>query len=240
MTWPANDPWAAAAAPHATTAAQNDGQGGEGGGVQGSQSGLSGSYAAPAGTASQLFSGPTGNFYPALFNKTHEPGTTFSGTIISPPKDVQSTSFPRNPGDPRLPQYWCTDAQGKRAPGTDRVDPRTGQVNDPVMDLLVELQTDVRFDAATLAAIGRPADYVDEGKRAWQVSGSKFPKGHVAGQPTNGMRALLDALEAAVKAGVPITDDESMVGLKLTVKRVQRLQPGVSTSPWTYVAKLEK
>lgn len=54
------------------------------------------------------------------------------------------------------------------------------------------------------------------------------------------MRALLDALEAAVKAGVPITDDESMVGLKLTVRRVQRLQPGATTSPWTYVAKLEK
>jgi hypothetical protein len=222
------DPWAAAAVATAPAATQP---------AQGSST-LAGSLA-PKG--SQLFnSGGNGNFYPALFNKTHAPGTKFTGTILTPPRDVQSMSFPRNEGDPRLPQFWVTDAIGKRKPGTDPIDVRTGKPNDPVMDLLIELQTDIRFDAATLAAIGRPADFVDDGKRAFQVSGSKRPKGHVAGTPTNAMRAVLDALEAAGREGLKITSEEDMVGLKLDAIRVDRIQPGVSTSPWLYVARLYK
>jgi hypothetical protein len=204
----------------------------------GQGSNLSGSFASKG---SSLFSGGNGNFYPALFNKTHAPGTEFSGIILTPPRDVQSMSFPRNPGDPRLPQYWVTDpATGKRVPGTTAVDPITRLPNDPVQDLLIELQTEIRFDAATLAAIGRDATYEDDGKRAWQISGKKRPAGHVAGRATNPMRAVLDAIEAfnADNPGRKITDEESMVGLRLTARRVDRVQPGVSTSPWLYVAKL--
>lgn len=229
------DPWAAAAAmtgqgnaPAPSSPAPDAGQ----------ASTLAGSFSAKG---SQLFnSGGNGNYYPALFNKTHAPGQEFTGTILAPPKDVQSMSFPRNEGDPRLPQFWVTDALGKRKPGTEPVDLRTGKPNDPVMDLLIELQTDSRFDPATLAAIGRDASYEDDGKRAFQVSGSRRPKGHVAGRPTNGMRAVLDALEAAAKAGLKLTSEDEMVGLKLTARRVERIQPGVSTSPWTYIAKIER
>jgi hypothetical protein len=227
------DPWAAAAVATAPAAGQQT----AGQAPQGSTS-LAGSLASKG---SQLFNnGGNGNFYPALFNKTHAPGTKFTGTILTAPRDVQSMSFPRNEGDPRLPQYWVTDTLGKRKPGTDPVDARTGKPNDPVMDLLIELQTDIRFDAATLAAIGRPSDFEDDGKRAFQVSGSKRPKNHVAGTPTNSMRAVLDALEAAGREGLKITDEESMIGLKLDVIRVDRIQPGVSTSPWLYVARLYK
>lgn len=229
------DPWAAAAV--ATAPATQSVYAGQQP-APGASSTLAGSLA-PKG--SQLFNnGGNGNFYPALFNKTHAPGTKFTGTILTPPRDVQSMSFPRNEGDPRLPQFWVTDAIGKRKPGTDPIDVRTGKPNDPVMDLLIELQTDIRFDAATLAAIGRPADFVDDGKRAFQVSGSKRPKGHVAGTPTNAMRAVLDALEAAGREGLKITSEEDMIGLKLDAIRVDRIQPGVSTSPWLYVARLYK
>lgn len=229
------DPWAAAQSAGATqTTPAPTGQGAQ----QGGSGNLSGSFASKG---SSLFNGGNGNFYPALFNKTHAPGTEFSGIILTPPRDVQSMSYPRQAGDPRLPQYWVTDAQGKRVPGTAPVNPITHQPNDPVMDLLIELQTDARFDAATLAAIGRDATYVDDGKRAFQISGKKRPAGHVAGQPTNPMRAVLDAIEAynanPASAG-KITDEESMVGLRLTARRVQRIQPDVSTSPWLYVARL--
>ena len=226
------DPWAAAQSAGATATQQPPAQQGQ---LSGS---LSGSFASKG---SSLFNGGNGNFYPALFNKTHAPGTEFSGIILTPPRDVQSMSYPRNPGDPRLPQYWVTDAQGKRVPGTAPVDPITRQPNDPVMDLLIELQTDVRFDAATLAAIGRDATYVDDGKRAWQINGKKRPQNHQPGQAANAMRAVLDAIEAynanPASAG-KITDEESMVGLRLTARRVERVQPGVSTSPWLYVARI--
>jgi hypothetical protein len=226
------DPWAAASV--ATQAAPTHNSQG-----QITSGNLSGSFASKG---SSLFNGGNGNFYPALFNKTHAPGTEFSGIILTPPRDVQSMSFPRKDGDPRLPQYWVTDpATGKRVPGTTAVDPITHKPNDPVQDLLIELQTNVRFDAATLAAIGRDATYEDDGKRAWQINGKKRPAGHVAGQPTNAMRAVLDAIEAFNNAGSAkkITDEESMVGLRLTARRVERIQPGVSTSPWLYIAKLE-
>jgi hypothetical protein len=228
------DPWAAAqvaTAPVQPAATQQ----------APAQSGnLAGSFA-PKG--SSLFSnGGNGNFYPALFNKTHAPGTEFSGVILTPPRDVQSMSFPRKEGDPRLPQYWVNDpATGKRVPGTAPRDPISNEPNEPVMDLLIELQTETRFDAATLAAIGRDTSYVDDGKRAFQISGKKRPAGHVAGQATNPMRAVLDAIEAFNAAGTAkITDEESMVGLRLTVRRVDRIQPGVSTSPWLYVARITK
>lgn len=231
------DPWAAAQTQTAPAQTSQAGQGQQ----QGGSGNLAGSF---AGKGSSLFNGGNGNFYPALFNKTHAPGTEFSGVILTPPRDVQSMSYPRQPGDPRLPQFWVTDTQGKRVPGTAPVDPITHQRNDPVMDLLIELQTDVRFDAATLQAIGRDATYVDDGKRAFQINGKKRPAGHVAGQPTNPMRALLDAIDAfnedPANAGKKITDEESMVNLRLTARRVERVQPGVSTSPWLYVAKLSR
>jgi len=240
------DPWAAAQVQTAPampqrgdehqTAPWSDRQAGQGQQQSNGGGSLSGSFASKG---SSLFNGGNGNFYPALFNKTHAPGTEFSGVILTPPRDVQSMSYPRNPGDPRLPQFWVTDAQGKRVPGTAPVNPITHQPNDPVMDLLVELQTDVRFDAATLAAIGRDATYVDDGKRAWQINGKKRPANHVAGQPVNPVRAVLDAIEAYnTTATKKITDEESMVGLRLTARRVERIQPGVSTSPWLYVARL--
>jgi hypothetical protein len=228
------DPWAAAQTQTAPAQTAPAGQQGSGN--------LSGSFA-PKG--SSLFNGGNGNFYPALFNKTHAPGTEFSGIILTAPRDVQSMSYPRKEGDPRLPQFWVTDpATGKRIPGTAAADPITHQPNDPVMDLLIELQTDARFDAATLQAIGRDASYVDDGKRAFQINGKKRPAGHVAGQATNPMRAVLDAIDAfnadPGNAGRKITDEESMKDLRLTVRRVERIQPGVSTSPWLYVAKLSR
>lgn len=238
-----NDPWAAAQAytapqqapqTYAPPAGQQYG-GGEGGSQASS---LAGSFAPQPGSGSQLFA-PQGESLPALFTLTHAPGTEFRGKILSAPRDVQSTSYPRTPGDPRLPLFWTTDPQGKRVPGPAPIDPITGKPNDKVMDTVVELQTDARLTPEERARTGRQ-DYQDDGRRIWQISGSKRPKGHELGKPTNSMRALLDAIEIAVKSGIKITDEESMVGLYLTVKRVQRVQPGVGTSPWTFVARLEK
>lgn len=236
VTQPQHDPWAAAGIDNTaqqTPPANQAPPANQGGGSQ-----LATSY---ANKPSSLFSGGGEALPPSLFNLSHAPGTTFSGKIVAPPRDVHSTSHPNASKDGRrYPLYWVTDAQGNRRPGTEPTDPRTGEKNDPVKDTVVELQTDLRMTSAEMLAVNpnRDPNYVDDGKRVWQVSGSKRPKGHVAGQPTNPMRALLDAIEEAA-GRLKIVDDESLVGKTLTVKRVQRLQPGVQTSPWTFVAKLD-
>jgi hypothetical protein len=242
MTQTANDPWAAAAMPQGNPAAGNIATPPAAAAAP-TGSGLGDSYASPASTGSGLFGGEGQESLPALFNLLHTPGTEFRGKILTPPKAVQATCHPNaSPIGQRQKQYWVTDSTGKRKPGLDEIDPRTSKPNDKVMNTVVELEISERFTTEQLqylASNGRE-DYVDDGRRVWTVTGPKRPKGHKTGEPTNAMRAMLDAIEAAVKGGLRITCDEDMEDLFLTVRRVQREQPNVPTSSWTYLAKLEK
>lgn len=220
MTQP--DPWAASAAqPAATTQADT-------------ASSLAGDYAPEPPKQSSLF-GPTIETLPSLFTLQHAPGTEIKGKILSEPRDVHSTCHPTQSPDKksRLKQYWVTDpTTQKRVPGLAPVDPQTGKPNDPVMNLVISLQTDQRD----------PQIEGDDGRRSWFIQGSaKPPKGHVLGAPvTSSKLAILDALKLAAQAGVGITSDQDMIGKFLTVRRIEREQPGVQTSPWKWQARITR
>lgn len=230
-----NDPWAAASAAPAGQASTREhnnaaayGQAPE----QGEASSLAGSYAPEPGKQSSLF-GPTAETLPSLFTLQHGPGTKIKMKITAAPRDVQSTCHPSQAPDKksRLKQYWVTDpATGARRPGVDPIDRATGKPNDPVMNLVISGETDERD----------PQIEGDDGKRSWFVSGSaKSPKGHTLGNPVlSSRRAVLDALELAVNAGMVITKDEDLIGKFIEVHRVQREQPNVTTSPWFWQARI--
>lgn len=233
-----NDPWAAASAATSPAPASYSDL------AEQESSAFADAYA-PEGSGSQLFGQDSGPSLPSLFNLKHAPGTEFKGLILGPPRDVQATSFPQQPGDPRYPLFWGKNAAGKPAPVTDErlavPDPKTGKIR-PVMDTVIELQIEGRFtpdERAYLVSRGRDEDFEDDGKRVWQISGSKNPKGHRAGQPTNAMRAMLDAIAASARE-LGITKNEDLEGKYLTVRRIDRVQPGISTSPWTYIARITK
>jgi hypothetical protein len=231
MTQPVNDPWAAASpvthsAPAPTreySSAADYGQPADGGsslgeGYQSKQSSLW---------------GPTIETLPSLFTLDHAPGTRIKLKITAKPKDVQSTCHPTQSPDrkSRLKQFWCTDPRtGRRAPGLEQIDRITGKPNDPVLNLVISGETAERD----------PKIEGDDGRRSWFVSGSaKAPAGHVTGNPVaSSRRALLDALQLAGQVGVSITSDEDMVGKTIEVHRVQRLEPGVTTSSWTWQARI--
>lgn len=220
MTQP-NDPWAAATAGPAPSA-------------DASASSLSEGYAPEPGKQSSLF-GPTFESFPSLFTQAHVPGTEFKGKITGAPRDVQSTCHPSKAPDKvsRLKEFWVTDpTTGKRAPGLAPVDPRTGKANDPVMNTVVTIQTDQRD----------PSVDGDDGRRSWFIQGSaKAPAGHKTGDPVaSSKRAMLDAIILAGAAGISITKDEDLKDLTLSVRRVERVQPGVSTSPWKWQARITR
>jgi hypothetical protein len=216
-----NDPWAsvgsAQTAP-APTAPQTDA----------AASSLSDSYESEQ---SSLF-GPAFESHPVLFTLADAPGTKIKGKIISKPRDVQSTCHPSESPDrkSRLKQYWVTDSTGRRMPGLDAVDPRTGKPNDPVNNLVVSLETDRRD----------PSIPGDDGRRTWFLQGSyKAPKGHKVGDPTTSAKlALKDALQLASQAGIRIGNDNDMLDKYLEVHRIDRVEPSVTTSPWLWQARI--
>lgn len=223
MTQPVNDPWAAASPVTHSAPAADYGQPADGG------SSLGEGY---QDKQSSLF-GPTVESLPSLFTLDHVPGTRIKLKITAKPKDVQSTCHPSQSPDrkSRLKQYWVTNpATGKRAPGLEQIDRATGKPNDPVLNLVISGETSERD----------PKIEGDDGKRSWFVSGSaKVPIGHQLGAPVaSSRRALLDALQLAVQAGVRITSDADMIGKTIEVHRVQRLEPGVTTSSWTWQARI--
>lgn len=226
-----NDPWAAAsAAPVATREHNNAAAYGQP--DETTSSSLAGSYAPEPAKQSSLW-GSNIETLPSLFTLQHAPGTKIKMKITAAPKDVQSTCHPSASPDhkSRLKQYWVTDpATGTRRPGVDPIDRATGKPNDPVMNLVISGETDERD----------PQIEGDDGRRSWFVSGSaKPPRGHVLGDPVlSSRRAVLDALELAVKGGMSITCDDDLKGKFIEVHRVRRDQPNVSTSPWFWQARI--
>ena len=199
------DPWAAAqAAPAQTAQPAQDGQ---------AQSALAGSYQQPAAGPSRLFQ--AGSAAPSLFNKTHFLGTERTGIITKAPYDLQQQDF-----NEKKPKYWSLSKVGGKAFTTDPIDAPTGQRNRPAMGTHVELDTTYRLDANECAAINRDPSQVqtDDGKRVY-VASNKWE-----------YDAFKKAIAAAVAAGIPIVDDESLVGLRLTVKRA-RQQPNPGGNP---------
>lgn len=207
----ANDPWAAAqVAPSAgQQAAAQQGQGGQ----QAGQSSLAGSYEpAPAGP-SRLFQ-PT-SVAPSFFNKTHFLGTERTGIITKAPYDRHDQDF-----NEKKPKYWSTSKVGGKAFTTDPIDGPTGEKNRPVMSTHIELDTTYRMDGNECLAVGRDVSFVtqDDGKRVYVVA-NKYE-----------YKAFQEAIQLAIAAGVSITKDEDLVGLRLTVKRT-RQQPNVGGNP---------
>ncbi len=195
-------------------------------------SSLSDGYAPEQSKQSSLF-GQTIETLPSLFTLSHAPGTRIKGRILAAPRDVQSTCHPSQAPDKtsRLKQYWVTDAAtGRRIPGLLAVDPVTGKPNDPVMNLVISMQTEERD--ATIEG--------DDGRRSWFVSGSaKPPRGHRVGDPVlSARRAVLDALQLATAAGLSITSDQDLVGKFIEVHRPARENPALSTSPWFWQARI--
>jgi hypothetical protein len=231
MTQPVNDPWVAASASPAPAATREYNSASAYG--QESSS-LSEGYAPEPAKQSSLF-GPNIESLPSLFTLAHAPGTEIRLKVTAAPKDVQSTCHPSQAPDrvSRLKQYWVTDpSTGKRAPGLSPVDPATGKPNDPVLNLVISGQTAERD----------PQIEGDDGRRSWFVSGSaKPPKGHVTGNPVASSRlALLDAIKLANAAGIAITGDQAFINLDVAVRRVEREQPGVTTSSWKWQARITR
>lgn len=144
---------------------------------------------------SRLFGGEGGA--PSLFNKTHAVGTKRTGIITKAPYDQQRTKL--GSGEPL---FW---GQGKgQPPTTDAIDAATGQRNRPVMDTVIELDTEYTMDASEAARLGREEAY-EGGERRVFVGREIKP--------------FKDAIKDAVKRGVQLTCDEDMVGKRLTVER---------------------
>lgn len=229
MTQP--DPWAASAAQPASTREHSTASAY---GQPDAASSLASDYAPEPPKQSSLF-GPTIETLPSLFTLQHAPGTEIKGKILAAPRDVQSTCHPNQSpdGKSRLKQYWVTNpATGTRKPGLEPVDLRTGKPNDPVMNLVISMQTDERD----------PQIEGDDGRRSWFIQGSaKPPKGHVIGAPVASSKlAIMDALKLAAQSGVSITSDQDMIGKFISVRRVEREQPGVQTSPWKWQARITR
>lgn len=157
-----------------------------------------------AGKPSQLFSGPT--LPPSLLNKTHTLGTERSGVITVAPYDVQSRDFKT-----KRPKFWANSPMpdGSKI-STNPLDHITGEKLRPVMDTVVELATNYRFDAAECAAIERDPTMPDDGARAFYISGND-----------------LKQLKSEIARLGGIRDEAGMIGLTLTVQRVaQKPNPG--------------
>jgi hypothetical protein len=169
------------------------------------------------GQGSQLFSGPV--MPSSLFNKTHGLGTSRTGKITVAPYDVQSRDFRS-----KLPKFWANTpviVDGKpRKVTTNTHDHVTGEALRPVLDTMVILATEYRFDAAECAAIERDATLPDDGTRAAYVSGDD-----------------LKQLKSEIRRIGGIRSEEDMVGLTFTMTRVgQKPNPGANPS---WINKIE-
>lgn len=172
---------------------------------------LAESIAEPTSATSQLFSGPL--LPPSLLNKSHMLGTERHGKIVKAPYDTHSRDF-----NTKQPKYWANTpvigANGKPSKITSNpVDHVTGEKLKPVLDTVIELATDYRFDAAEAAAVNRDPNLPDDGVRAFYVSGNDLT------QVRNECRRL------------GIGTVEGMVGLTISVTRAgQKPNPGGNAS----------
>lgn len=178
-------------------------------------------YTPPAGGGSQLIDQPEqssqlfgGSVLPSsLLNKTHTLGTERHGRITVAPRDTHSRDF-----NTKLPKYWANTpvvgANGKPSKiTTNPIDHVTGEKLRKVLDTVIELDTDYRFDAAECAAIGRDPNLPDDGSRAFYASGDDLKQ----------LKAELRRLN--------IDTGKGMIGLTLSVTRVgQKPNPGANPS----------
>lgn len=135
---------------------------------------------------------------PSLMNKSHPVGTKRSGIVTKAPYDQQRTNMKGEL------LFWVA---GQKSPQPVAVDPNTGQKNRPVMDTVVEIDTEYTMDQAEALALNRDTPYEGGARRVF------------VGKE---LKAFKEAIGAAVKAGVPLTCDEDMVGKRLTVHRVSQ------------------
>lgn len=192
MTAP-NDPWATGANAAPETPQYTDG------------SALAGAYA-PSGSSQLFSSGPV--LPSSLFNKTHVLGTERTGIIKAEPYDVQSRDF-----NTKSPKFWTNTpvigANGKPSKITSNaVDHVTGEKLRPVMDTVIELSTEYRFDVAESMAVGRDHTMPDDGTRAVYLSGDD-------------LKSVISQIRTLK------VQEGGMTGLRLTVKRSgQKPNPG--------------
>jgi hypothetical protein len=203
-----NDPWAAAQVtqPAQPSQARSEAQG----------SSLASDYTQPETSSSRLFA-PAGAA-PSLFNKTHFLGTERTGIITKAPFDQQQQDF-----NEKKPKYWSLSKVGGKAFTTDPIDAPTGQPNRPALGTHIELSTDYRMTVQEIQAVGGNRDVsfanTDDGKRVY-VASNKFE-----------YEAFRKAIAAAIAAGIPITRDKDLIGLRLTVKRARQVpNPGGNPS----------
>jgi hypothetical protein len=203
-----NDPWAAAAAPQQSASASNAGQGGAAPAASGTP--LLADAMQSNGGGSLLFR--QGKSAPALFNKTHFLGEVRTGIITEAPKDVQDRDF-----DSKMPKYFSRSKVGKPTPAitTDAIDGPTGQPNDKVMVVSINLMTDYRMDERECGAVGRDTSFAreDDGTRVETIGGRD-------------LAAFQKAMEEAGKNGIVIRSYDDFKGLRLTSKRAGQVPAG--------------
>lgn len=217
------DPWAAASVA-TTPAASGTQQGNSDGGQQGSA--LGGAFA-PSGSGTALFN--QGSLAPSLFNKTHFVGTERRGRITKAPYEQQSVD--RFNGG--LPKYWSLSKVGgekKNSPiTTDAVDAPTGKPNRPVMDVMIELETEYGpLSEVECGAVGREyPGQAGDSKRVFVVSGK---------DALDKFRKAIVAYNAKAKSiGNPqLTCEEDLVGKGLIVKRAGQVPNNAGTKSWVH------
>lgn len=145
--------------------------------------------------SSRLFGAEGGA--PSWFNKSHPVGTERTGIITKEPYDQQRTKM--GSGEPL---FWQA---GSKSPVIDAVNTATGQKNRPVMDTVIELDTEYVMDGAEATALNREAPYDGTDRRDF------------VGKE---LKAFKEAIADAVKRGIQLTCDADMVGKRLTKKRI--------------------
>lgn len=205
-----SDPWAAAqsAGAQQQNAAPQAGQ---------QESPLAGAFA-PSGQGTALFG--QGSLAPSLFNKTHFLGTERRGRIVKAPYEQQGRDF-----NTKLPKFWSQSKKDGKAVTTDAVDHLTGQPNRPVMDVMVELETEYGpLSAQECMAVGRdPNTQTGDSKRVFAVSGK------------DSLTKFREAIAKFNQANPGALKSEAdLVGKLLTVKRVGQVpNPGGNPS-WVH------
>lgn len=164
----------------------------------------------PSSLEARLFGGEK---LPSLFNKTHGLGVKVTGVIKDAPFEVQSRTY--NAEGPGQLRFWSPEGK----PVTDATDPLTRQPNRPIMDIVVPLRTDYRFNEAELKA--RDEDE-DDGTRGLYLSSED-----------------LKAYKAAIRKA-KVKDMASLVGMRITMWRSGQKPTGKGNPAWLYEAELTR
>lgn len=222
-----NDPWSAGAVQtgQQQVPPMQPAQGDQSGQQQGGA--LSGAFASGEG-GTALFQ--QGGLAPSLFNKTHFVGTERRGKITKAPYEQQSVD--RFNGN--LPKYWSLSKVGgpqrNHAITTEAIDGPTGKANRPVMDVIVELDTEYG-PLSEQECLAIPREYpaqAGDSKRVFVISGK---------DALDKFRKAIGQFNAANPGA--LKSEEDLVGLTLTVKRAGQVQNGANKS-WVHEISLSR